>query len=106
MAAGAGYNIPISVSAAASTSIPQNSAAGTVFNFSSPGGGNTWYDQVANPVSTATATSSAALEDAVAVTDDSGNVSQGLQLSKKQLIYGGIVLVAVAIAIVMVVKSR
>lgn len=103
--AGAGYNIPISVSAAATASIPQNQAAGTVFNFSSPGAGNTWYDQTANPVSTATATSSAALGDAMATTADSGNVSQNFNDWKKIALYGGIGLAALTVVLVIVLKK-
>lgn len=54
----AGYDIGVSSSNAQSFSTPQNTAAGTVFNFSSPGASGDWYDQNAtgNPVATAVAT--------------------------------------------------
>lgn len=104
--AGPGYNIPISVSAAASTSVPQNQSAGTVFNFSSPGGGNSWLDQTANPVSTATATSAAALGDAVATTADSGNVKQNLGETdwKKIGLIGGAVVATLLVGYVIMKK--
>ena len=65
---GAGYNIPVSLSLAESYATPQNTAAGTVFNFASPFASGDTYSQQANPVNPATATSSAAQRDATAQT--------------------------------------
>lgn len=77
--AGTGYNIPISVSMAETFSLPQNTAAGTVFDFG-PVGGNSGdvYSQEANPIAPATATSSAAEGNAASIpSENTQGQSQG-----------------------------
>lgn len=58
---GAGYEIPISVSAAETMSIPQNLATPTYFVFAPTGSVGGDLSQQANPYQPATATSSAAV---------------------------------------------
>jgi len=69
--AGAGYNIPISFSAAQTFSVPQTQTTPTYFVFRSAGakvGGD--IDAAAESYAPATATSSAAQRDATAVTGE------------------------------------
>lgn len=66
--AGAGYNIPISVSYARTDTVNPVLSAGTVFNFSSPWGSGGTNDISSRPTSDATATSSAAEGNAASAT--------------------------------------
>lgn len=59
MADGAGYDIGLAGSAANSFSTPQNTAAGTVFNFSSPGSSGDTYNQTQTSTADAAASASA-----------------------------------------------
>lgn len=103
---GGGYNIPVSLSAASSTSTPLNQAAGTVFNFSSPGASGDVYHQEANPVNPATATSSAALGGDSNAETALGNLGQSTGIEPKYLVIGGAVLLVVAIIGVAMVLRR
>lgn len=76
---GGGYNIPVSLSIADSFAAPQQTSAGTTFNFSSPGShGDEFYGELSS-VNPATATSSAALGDNAKATSttDQGPVTSG-----------------------------
>lgn len=105
----AGYNIPVSVSAASSTSTPLNQAAGTVFNFSSPGASGDVYHQEANPINPATATSSAALggpSNAQTSLGDLGQGGGGLALTPKVMMIGAAVFLVVVAAAVVYLKKK
>jgi hypothetical protein len=71
---GAGYNIPVSLSAASTDIAALTTSAGTTFNFASPFARGDIYETENNPSGAATATSAAAQRDASAVTSDSGLV--------------------------------
>ena len=62
--AGGGYNIPISVSRAETTSLNPNQIAGSQINFGSGDMHGGWYDQTNEPYQPATAVSSASQRDA------------------------------------------
>lgn len=62
--AGGGYNIPISVSRAETTSQNPNQIAGSNINFGSGDVHGGWYDQTNEPYQPATAVSSASQRDA------------------------------------------
>lgn len=94
---GGGYNIPVSLSAASSVSTPLNQAAGTVFNFNSPGASGDVYHQEANPVNPATATSSAALGGDSNAETALGNLGQATGIPPKYLLIGGGVVAAVVV---------
>lgn len=92
--AGAGYNIPISVSAAGTAQSGATVNAGTVFNFSSPGSNSSFS---ADPQTTndapATATSAAAEGNAAASSTPNTNVGLGgsaAPSSTNWLLIGGI----------------
>lgn len=95
---GAGYNIPISLSSARTTSLNPNQIAGTVINFGSGDASGGWYDQTASPYQPATAVSSAAQRDASSNLGALPDQSVGID---PKMIYGlaigGIVLVIAAI---------
>lgn len=97
--AGVGYNIPISVSRAQSFSVPQEQAAGTVFNFSSPGASGDWYSQGQRSETPTTATSSAAQRDANATT---GAVSTGGGGGNSLLPAVGAILGGIALLVVLI----
>lgn len=101
-----GYNIPVSLSAASSTSTPLNQAAGVVFNFGSPGASGDINRQEANPISTPTATSAAALgEGATATaTSDLKDIGGGFKLTPQIAIIGGVVLVALLAGVFFVAR--
>lgn len=107
--AGAGYTIPISASIAESTSMPQNQAAGTVFNFASPGASGDWYSQEANPINPATAVSSASTGGPSASAAD-GGVSALMQPQQSfpawvpWAIAGGIGVLAIVAVLIIVRK--
>ena len=57
-----GYNIPISLSAASTTTSSLSQDVSTTFNFTSPGASGAKGDVVSNPIAPATAVSSASNE--------------------------------------------
>jgi len=106
-----GYNIPVSLSAASSTSTPLNQAAGVVFNFGSPGASGSVYHQEANPVNPVTATSSAALGEGATATSTSelGDImgsGAGLKLTPAVLAIGAAILLLVAVGAYVIAKRK
>lgn len=104
--ASAGYTIPVSASIAESTSIPQNQAAGTVFNFASPGASGDWYSQEANPINPATAVSSASTGGPSASAADGGvsaltQPQQSLPIWLPWTIAGGFGILAIVVILAM-----
>lgn len=84
---GGGYTIPISVSAAHSFSVPQNTAAPTIFNF---GAGNVEggeYENEQSPVQPVTATASTALG---GNSNAAAQVGAGGQIDSKTLLIAGV----------------
>ena len=77
MATDSGYNIPVSISNATTSTLPISIGAQTTFNFSSPYATGGYNSTQANPIAPATATSSAALGNAAASSSGSG-VGTGL----------------------------
>lgn len=71
-AAGGGYNIPISVSRAETTSLNPNFINEANINFGSGDIGGNWYEQENTPYQPATAVSSASQRDAAASVGDVG----------------------------------
>lgn len=92
--AGAGYNIPISLSLAQSVSTPISITAPTVFNFSSPNASGGFASSEANPYNPVTATSSAAEGNAAASSGIGGSAqaaATGSNLSTWLLIGAAVV---------------
>lgn len=107
MAAGAGYNIPISLSAADSFSVPTSFASPTYFNFS---GSNVRQggDVESNPLSYAPATAvSSAAQDSPGARGGSANVPglpEGIFKDKSKMTWvavaaGAVALIAIGVAI-------
>jgi hypothetical protein len=109
--AGAGYNIPISVSAAESFSMPTAFNAPSLVNFGT--GANfreTGGNANASPVQPATATSATAQEgNAMASTQGSGvgtSSSQQTLTQTELLIWGGVISLGVAIAAAYLLRNH
>jgi hypothetical protein len=96
---GAGYNIPVSLSAASTTSLPQNTGMPVYFVFDSTDSRFGAFSQEANPVQPATATSSAANGKASSESSGSGvGVGGGGLLSGADTIVPGVPNMALVIA--------
>lgn len=97
---GGGYELPISLSAAESTSIPQTVSAGVNFFFASPNSRGDVFDFEQESILPATATSTSAQGDATSETGVSalgGNrVTDSGDLQKTLLIAGAVALIAIA----------
>ncbi len=102
-----GYSIPISGSQSAAQS--QQLAAGTVFNFYSPGASGDWYDQSATPVSRAESTAASAPGGTATAATGGGAIDLpgGFQVdTKTMLIVAGVALVAIIGAIWLARKAN
>jgi len=94
--AGAGYNIPISLSLAETLSIPQTMLSPTYFVFGNDNRAGGDIEQNPQNINPATATSATAQNgDATATTKDAGNVdaSKGLGLNQNTLLIIGAIAV-------------
>lgn len=105
---GAGYEIPISVSAASSFSVPQSIASPTIFNFGAGDVDGGHYANEQDPVQPVTATASAALGgDSNAAS--STPISMGGKLDTKTiLIFGavGAALLTVGIVAIYLIRRK
>jgi hypothetical protein len=101
MAAGAGYNIPISLSVSESFSVPQTITAPTFFAFGGSQAGGDFQDTGSSSYAPSTATASAALGDSSAYTGEQGAGGFGQRLAgglnpSTMLLVGGIAIAAIA----------
>lgn len=101
-----GYNVPISLSQAETTALPQNLAAGTVFNFSSPGASGDWYNLTANPDQAATATSSAATDGDASTSSLASKLTGGNLSNGALLAIGGVALVGIGVAAYLLLRKK
>ncbi len=94
----AGYEIPISVSAASSFSVPQSIATPTIFNFGSGDVDGGHFSNEQDPVQPVTATASAALGgDSNAAS--STPISMGAGINPNTILIAGAVVVSLVIAV-------